>query len=59
MFAETLIILGGILLGSATFFGFMSLRILFTSSADPCGKSNLYLTKYICMISKYIFILLK
>ena len=38
MFADSLIILGGVLSRPVAFFGFMSLIILFISSAVVCGK---------------------
>ena len=40
MLAESLIILEGILSGPAAFFGFLSLTILFISSAVACEKSK-------------------
>ena len=40
MFAESLIILSGILSGPVAFFEFMSLIILFLSFAVACGKSK-------------------
>ena len=38
MFADSLIILDGVLSRPVAFFGFMSLIILFISSAVVCGK---------------------
>ena len=40
MFAKSLMILGEILSGQVTFFGFMSLIISFISSAVACIKSK-------------------
>ena len=42
IFAESLTILGGILSGPLAIFGFMSLIILFISSAVACGKSKVF-----------------
>ena len=55
MFAESLIILGKILSGLVSFFGFMYLVILFIFSAAVCGKSKVLTFRFVWFLILIMF----
>ena len=50
MLAESLLILGGILLGPVAFFGSMAFIILFISSAVACRKSKVLTFRFVSFL---------